>query len=121
MGAANVNTKQATQKKQVVIVAMTRLLMLDFAGPADVFNYADACLQETDPDAGYEVIVVSPTSDKLVATATGIEIRCRLSAMEVELPVDTLIIAGNDFSETSAPAFEPFYQWLSTINEHNTH
>jgi transcriptional regulator GlxA family with amidase domain len=120
MGSADINTKQPLQKKRVVIVAMTRLLMLDFAGPADVFNYADVCLQKTIADAGYEVIVVAPTADRLIATATGIEIRCRLSAMEVELPIDTLIIAGNDFSETSVLAFEPFYQWLSTINEHNT-
>lgn len=108
------------QKKRVVIVALTRLLLLDFAGPADVFNYATRCLQETGSGEGYEVLVVAPTADKLVAIASGVEIRCKLSAMEVGFPIDTLIIAGNDFSEDAAAALVPFYQWLSAVNEGNT-
>lgn len=107
-------------KKQVVIVAMTRLLLLDFAGPADVFNYANKCLQEAGSGEGYDVLVAAPTWDRTVAMATGIDISCRVSAMEVQLPIDTLVIAGNDFSETRVAEFGPFYQWLSGINEDNT-
>ena len=99
---------------------MTKLLLLDFAGPADVFNYATKCLQDAGSDGGYEVIVVAPTSDKVVVTASGIDIHCRSSAMEVNIPIDTLMIAGNDFSEHLVAALMPFYQWLSTINERNT-
>ena len=107
-------------RKRVVIVAMTRLLLLDFAGPADVFNYANKCLQESGVGEGYDVKVVSPTADRMVAMATGIEIRCRETAMEVQRPIDTLMIAGNDFSETRVAEFGPFYQWLSGINAGNT-
>ena len=107
-------------KKRVVIVALSRLLLLDFAGPADVFNYANKCLQDAGSGEGYEVLVVSPTSDKKVALATGMDIHCRFSAMEVEGTIDTLIVAGNDFSENRVAALEPFYQWLLTINENNT-
>lgn len=110
---------EGTNKKRVVIVALTRLMLLDFAGPADVFNYTTKCLQETRPGEGYEVSVVAPTSDKVVAMASGIEIHCKLSAMELGFPVDTLIIAGNDSSEANAAALAPFFQWLSAINESN--
>jgi transcriptional regulator GlxA family with amidase domain len=75
-------------------------------------------LQEAGLAGGYEVSVVAPTEDKMVVTATEIEIRCKSSAMEIELPVDTLIIAGNDFTQQAA--FEPFYNWLATVNETNS-
>src|SRR6185312_8787568 len=114
------NSEAPGQKKRVVIVAMTKLLLLDFAGPADVFNYANKCQKEMGLQEGYEVLVVSPTADRMVCLATGIDIYCKLSAMDVTGPVDTLIIAGNDFSERSAASLEPFYKWMAKINETNT-
>jgi len=105
------------QKKEVVIVAMTELLMLDFAGPSDVFNYANQCLEALGPGEGYKVTIVAPTADKTIVTGTGVEIRCQLSAMEINRPVDTLMIAGND--EKRFTEFEPFYRWLGTIGSHN--
>ncbi len=107
-------------RRRVVIVAMTRLLLLDFAGPADVFNYANKCLQEAGAPEGYEVLVVSPTAERKVALSSGVDISCKFSAMEAPGPVDTLIIAGNDFSEDMAAAFAPFYEWLAGVNEYNT-
>jgi transcriptional regulator GlxA family with amidase domain len=108
------------QKKRVVIVAMTKLLLLDFAGPADVFNYANRHLRDSGLPEGYEVLVVSPTADRMVCLATGIDIHCKSSAMDITGPIDTLIIAGNDFSEKSTTALEPFYDWMAKVNETNT-
>ena len=108
------------QKKKIVIVAMTKLLMLDFAGPADVFNYATRCLQAHGSDEGYDVIIASPTPDKTIVPATGIEIHCQTSAMEIDTPIDTLIIAGNDFSEAAQPSLAPFHRWLTGINGGNS-
>lgn len=108
------------QKKKVVIVAMTRMLLLDFAGPADVFNYATRCLGDQGMEGGYEVVIASPVHEKLIVPATGIEIRCQSSAMDIESVIDTLIIAGNDFSEDMQAALIPFYGWLSTRCEGNT-
>jgi transcriptional regulator GlxA family with amidase domain len=115
-----IESVNSRQKKRVVIVAMTRLLLLDFAGPADVFNYANKCLQEEGAAEGYEVLVVSPTADRMVCLASGIDICCKSSAMDVPGPIDTLIIAGNDFTESTAAALEPFYKWMAKVNETNT-
>ncbi|HEV2478663.1 MAG TPA: GlxA family transcriptional regulator [Puia sp.] len=111
---------ESPQKKRVVIVAMTKLLLLDFAGPADVFNYANKCQRDAGLPEGYEVLVVAPTADRMVCLATGIDIYCKSSAMDVTGPVDTLIIAGNDFSEKSTAALEPFYKWMAAVDETNT-
>lgn len=108
------------KKKKVVIVAMTRHYLLDFAGPADIFNFATKYLRETGSEDGYDVSIAAPTKDKMIRPSSGIEIHCGISAMEVEKPIDTLIIAGNDFHERTAEEEAPFYEWLATINEKNT-
>jgi len=54
----------ASGKKRVVIVAMNGHMLLDFAGPADVFNSANKILASTNDMEGYEILVVSPTADK---------------------------------------------------------
>ena len=115
-------SKPATgsKKKQVVIVAMTGNMLLDFAGPADVFTNADKMLQISGSDEGYNVLIVSPTSEKKIATSTGIEINCEYSAMDITTPIDTLIIAGNDFRETKLLEYDVFCNWLSAVNENNT-
>lgn len=108
------------KKKKVVIVAMTRHYLLDFAGPADIFNFATKYLREAALDEGYDVSIVAPTKDKIIKPTAGIEIHCGTSAMEVEKPIDTLIIAGNDFHERTEKDEAAFYEWLATINEENT-
>ena len=107
-------------KKKVVIVAMTGNMLLDFAGPSDVFTHANKCLLDSECENGYEVLVVTPTADRKVIAATGVEIHCPYSAMDIIEPIDTLIICGNDFRETSVNAFTDFYKWLSAINTTNT-
>ena len=108
------------EKRRVVIVAMTANMLTDFAGPSDVFTNADNCLQATGSAEGYEVLIAAPTIDRTVRAMTGVEIRCPYHAMEIALPIDTLIIAGNDFREASAAALEDFYLWLAQISTTNT-
>ncbi|HWV70586.1 MAG TPA: helix-turn-helix domain-containing protein [Pseudosphingobacterium sp.] len=108
------------EKRRVVIVAMTANMLTDFAGPSDVFTNADNCLQTVGSSEGYEVLIAAPTTDRMVKAMTGVEIHCPYHAMEIALPIDTLIIAGNDFSEGSAVALEDFYSWLARINTTNT-
>lgn len=111
-------TDSFINKKQVVIVAMSGNMLLNFAGPADVFTYADKCLSAS--AAGYDVVVASPTANKKIKTSSGMEIHCQSCVMDITRPIDTLIIAGNDFAELSNPANSDFYKWLSKVTERNT-
>jgi transcriptional regulator GlxA family with amidase domain len=103
-------------KKKVVIVVMTANMLLDFAGPSDVFTNADICLRNSGSNDGYEVLIAAPTASRVVKAATGVEIRCPYSAMEIMSPIDTLIIAGNDFRTNNADALADFFNWLSTVH-----
>ncbi|PTT02600.1 AraC family transcriptional regulator [Pedobacter sp. HMWF019] len=108
------------QRKQVVIVAMAGNMLLDFAGPADVFTNANKCLNLTGSKSGYDVLIVSPTTNKILRTSAGIEMVCQHSAMEITKPIDTLIVAGNDFQTLQKSEYTDFCNWLSVINENNT-
>ncbi len=110
----------ANEKKKVVIVVMTGNMLLDFAGPSDVFSNANNCLQAAGLAEGYEVLIAAPTTDRVVKANTGVEIHCPHHVMEIALPIDTLIIAGNDFSGSGAAALEDFYEWLALISAANT-
>jgi transcriptional regulator GlxA family with amidase domain len=116
-----IDDKQNQQRKQVVIVAMTGQVLLDFTGPADVFSTANRLLRLAGFTTGYDIAVVAPTEDKKIVAVNGIEISCAASAMDVLLPIDTLIVAGNDYwKEEDYALFTPFYDWLSDVNESNT-
>jgi len=108
------------QRKQVVIVAMSGNMLLNFAGPADVFTNADKCLSLSGSKAGYDVLIASPTKDRKISTSTGMEMACQYCAMEIKTPIDTLIVAGNDFEAWKKPEYIDFYNWLSIINQNNT-
>ncbi|PUZ20895.1 transcriptional regulator, AraC family with amidase-like domain [Chitinophaga costaii] len=120
MNRRKMKEDERPQKKQVVIVAMTSQLLLDITGPADVFTTADKCLQALGTAHGYDVMIVAPTADKKVISETGLAFSCKLCAMDIHTPIDTLVIAGNDYWEGNETVFEPFYTWLSGINEKNT-
>lgn len=106
-------------QKQIVIVAMTGHMLLDFAGPADVFNCANRALELRGRTDGYRVLVASPNANKQVTNSAGIEITCTHSVMEVNGPIDTLLIAGsNDVQNLDDPAYQDFYHWLSAVDQH---
>jgi transcriptional regulator GlxA family with amidase domain len=107
----------AAGKKLVVIVAMNGHMLLDFAGPADVFNSTNKLLESTNDMEGYEILVVSPTADKCVINSVGIEIKCAYSIMDLQTPVDTLLIAGsNNLQYHDDPIYDDFYKWLAAAN-----
>lgn len=107
-------------KRSVIIVAMTGNMMLNFSGPADVFINADRYLESCGILNGYDVKVVAPTSDKKVATAAGMSLSCEHWIADIQGPIDTLIIAGNDSRDASQPGLSEFYNWLAGKNENNT-
>jgi transcriptional regulator GlxA family with amidase domain len=118
MDQEDLSVSRAQTKRQVVIVAMTGHLLLDFAGPADVFNSANKILELIDGATGYQVLVVSPTASKQVTNSVGIEINCAQSAIEISTPIDTLLIAGsNDIQNLDDPDYAAFYSWLAAIDQ----
>ncbi|MBB6236817.1 transcriptional regulator GlxA family with amidase domain [Pedobacter sp. AK013] len=108
------------KKRLIVIIAMTGNMLLDFAGPADVFNNANTFLESSDIRTGYDVRVVAPSADRNLKTNLGISIACKQCAGDIETPIDTLIIAGNDFRESNQNALTAFYRWLTFRDESNT-
>ena len=108
------------ERKRVVIVMMSTGFLLDLAGPADVFNFADKLLRRSGSSRGYEVTVVTPTRKGKVIWHSGIEISCRYSAMEITGPIDTCLVAGNDFVNFENPDYEEFYLWLSNLETRKT-
>lgn len=106
--------------KKVVIVAMSGNMLLDFAGPSDVFTNANRCLQAAGESSGYEVLIAAPTRNRTLKTDAGLEIHFPYHAMEIELPIDTLIIAGNDFRDGAADELEEFYHWLKQMGYTDT-
>jgi len=104
-------------KRKVVIVAMSGNMLLDFAGPADVFHQANKILAHKGFKDGYSVEIVSPIAGAPIHHATGLEIYCTHSIKDVKLPVDLLLIAGNDMQAMEAGRFADVYNWLRRINK----
>jgi transcriptional regulator GlxA family with amidase domain len=99
-------------KKLVVIIPMPGIFLLDVAGPADVFSAANRVLEEhpeVDKD-GYELLVASPTDTKMILTRSGVNIECPVLASEIDICIDTLIVAG--FSRMELKGGHPFFTWL---------
>lgn len=119
MNNADCPLEGTPQRKQVVIVAMSAHTLVNFSGPADVFTNADKCLAASGSSAGYDVIIASPTPNKKLTSTTGIEIVCRYSAMEITTPIDTLIVAGNDFHGLAKSEYDTFCSWLAATREKN--
>ncbi len=114
MNQKDFSTSATKANKQIVIVAMTGHLLLDFAGPADVFNSANEVLESMD----YQVIIVSAQQNKQVLNSVGLQICCAYSAMDFTENIDTLLIAGShNLQNMEDSSYEEFYAWLQVINK----
>lgn len=96
---------------------MTGNMLLDLAGPSDVFTVTDNCLQARGIEDGYEVMIASATADRKLKANTGLELLCPYYAAAITDPIDTLIIAGNDFREQRQAELEPFFNWLASADQ----
>ncbi|MES2378420.1 MAG: helix-turn-helix domain-containing protein [Bacteroidota bacterium] len=112
--------EEPSANKAVVIVAMSGNMLLNLAGPTDVFFHANKVLHDCGIEQGYDVAMVAPTTSKKIETGAGMSIHCDHAAMEISTSIDTLVIAGNDFREVNQNNFIQFYDWLSTRNKYNT-
>jgi transcriptional regulator GlxA family with amidase domain len=93
-------------KKQIAIVVMSGNLLMDFAGPTDVFHHANKFRDI------YDVVLVSPGAVPVYGSSA-IKIT-DLHLTDIEGPIDTLLIVGND----NGSDHTEFYKWLASA--HNT-
>lgn len=107
-------------RRRVVIVMMTTSFLIDFAGPSDVFTFADQMMEVQGVNGGYDVLVVAPTRKRKVTSRSGMEFVCQYCAMDITGPIDTLLIAGNDLSILKDPEYDEFYSWVSALEARKT-
>ncbi|MDB5159494.1 MAG: Transcriptional regulator GlxA family, contains an amidase domain and an AraC-type DNA-binding [Mucilaginibacter sp.] len=93
-------------KKKIAIVVMSGNILMDFAGPADVFHHANR-LRDI-----YDILLISPVIGAVTATG-GIKIDFA-GLKDMDDDIDTLLITGNDPDAN----FEEFYTWLAGAHNH---
>jgi transcriptional regulator GlxA family with amidase domain len=100
-------------KRKVVLVAMPGAHLLDVAGPGDVFSLASkvAAAATGSDAAGYEIMLASATRSKRVVSASGIELTCAVNVVDIDFPVDTMLIGGMSFA-TASQLPPAFFDWL---------
>jgi len=89
---------QDTGKKNIVLLALPQVQLLDIAGPWDVFTSANRFLNNERQDSGYHVYLVSGTSEKIIYSGSGMPLSCSHTIYDIDFSVDTLLVAGTTLS-----------------------
>jgi transcriptional regulator GlxA family with amidase domain len=98
------------KKRQIVVVPMPGIYLLDIAGPCDVFAAADKIL---DGNGGYNIVLASPTDTKTINTKSGISVSCPFTVNTITKPIDTVIIGG--FFMPLLQNGDRFFNWLKAV------
>ena len=88
-------------RKKIAIVVMSGNLLLDFAGPADVFHHANKLRD------AYDVVLVSPGAAP-VSYIAGIQINCTRPE-DLDSDLDTLLITGSE----NGSDYNDFFAWMA--------
>lgn len=89
---------QRTGKKNIVLLALPQVQLLDIAGPWDVFTSANRFLNSEKQNSGYHVHLVSGTSEKIIYSGSGMPLSCSYTIYDIDFPIDTLLVAGTSLS-----------------------
>lgn len=84
--------------KNIVLLILPQVQLLDVAGPCDVFTSANIFLADQKPGSGYKVFLVSGARDKMITSSSGVVLSCSHTIYDIDFPVDTLLIAGTSLS-----------------------
>ncbi|MCL1671340.1 GlxA family transcriptional regulator [Elizabethkingia ursingii] len=84
--------------KNIVLLILPQVQLLDVAGPCDVFTSANIFLADQKPGSGYKVFLVSGTRDKMITSSSGVILSCSHTIYDIDFPVDTLLISGTSLS-----------------------
>jgi transcriptional regulator GlxA family with amidase domain len=102
------------KQKVIVIVAMPHTLLLDIAGPSDVFSVANRNIGDGNllDFLGYKIVVTSPHNVRSVKTRSGISVVVDENLYKLDpAQIDTLLIAGFSAKDT-IEANQLFIEWL---------
>lgn len=102
------------KNKLIVIVAIPDLLILDVAGPLDVFRIAKELIDEQNKQiefSNYDILVASPTDRLQLGDFNGLTFSCSKRVIDITEPIDTLIISGYSF-KTPIKEYQMFQEWL---------
>ncbi|WP_106916083.1 GlxA family transcriptional regulator [Chryseobacterium aurantiacum] len=80
--------------KNIVLLVLPQVQLLDVAGPCDVFTSANRFLSDTESRLGYHVYLVSGTSEKNLYSSSGIPLNCSHTIYDMDFNIDTLLVAG---------------------------
>ncbi|WP_078721331.1 GlxA family transcriptional regulator [Elizabethkingia ursingii] len=84
--------------KNIVLLILPQVQLLDVAGPCDVFTSANIFLADQKPGSGYKVFLVSGIRDKMITSSSGVVLSCSHTIYDIDFPIDTLLIAGTSLS-----------------------
>lgn len=99
-------SRKLNSPRRVLIVAPPRVTLQDLTGPYEVFSRAARCM----PGA-YTVLVASFGPGVRVRTKFGLPITADRTFAKIDLPVDTVIVAGSEVAVDDPPDTR-FVQWL---------
>lgn len=99
------------QKKNIVLLILPEVQLLDVAGPCDVFTAANFF---NTADIGYQVYIVSGTSDKMIHSSSGMPLICSHTIYDIDFPIDTLLVAGTELKVLDQITSD-FYNYLQNI------
>ncbi|MCT2409237.1 DJ-1/PfpI family protein [Chryseobacterium antibioticum] len=95
---SGMKTERNTGTKNIVLLVLPQVQLLDIAGPCDVFTSANRFMMNEDPDSGYRIHLVSGTSDKILYSSSGMPMVCSHTIYDIDFPVDTLLVGGTDLT-----------------------
>lgn len=98
--------------KHIVIAAAEDSLLLDTAGPYEVFLQAEKLLKGKNDRGGYRITVASTIGSRQIALSGGLQLVSQGSVLSVKEEIDTLLIAGGG-SMPDSPEKEAFVRWIS--------
>jgi transcriptional regulator GlxA family with amidase domain len=102
----------------IVIVVMSGNILLDIAGPADVFVAAGKLLAKKDAQHHYTVLLAAPGRSTTITCNAGMQLTCAVSVLDIQQPIDTLLVAGYDDDAENSHYYDDFYAWLSITSSH---
>ncbi|WET49681.1 helix-turn-helix domain-containing protein [Chryseobacterium indologenes] len=90
------NERKQSGIKNIALLILPQVQLLDVAGPCDVFTAANLLLEDNKSGLKYKVHLISGTLDKVIYSGSGIPLSCSCTIYDIDFPVDTLLVAGTD-------------------------